>query len=226
RRFKDLILHTKIVLIMTGSLIIIGTVLIYIFENGNTLEGMGFFSRLWNSFFHSVTPRTAGFNTLAVDKMLPETQLLTIILMFIGAAPGSTGGGIKVTTFAILISAITAYLKSNEDVNMFKRKVARNTVRKAIAIFFAAFGLVLVTTFVLLLSGAGTLTECIFEAVSAFGTVGLSTGITPSLPLVGKLAITVTMFVGRVGPLALAVSLSPLAMKKPYSYPEGKISVG
>lgn len=226
RRFKDLMLHTKIVLVMTGSLILIGTVLIYVFENGNTLEGMGFFSRLWNSFFHSVTPRTAGFNTLDVSQMLPETQLLTIILMFIGAAPGSTAGGIKITTVAILISAIVSYLRSSDDVNMFKRKVAPNTVRKAFAVFFAALGLVFTTTFILLSSDAGTLLECIFESFSAFGTVGLSMGITPSLPLAGKIAITVTMFVGRVGPLALAISLSPRAMKKPYTYPEGRISVG
>jgi len=225
-RFRDMMLHSKVVIIMTVSLILLGTFLILIFENNNTLAGLGFFHKIDNAFFHSVTPRTAGFNTLPVDKMLPETQFLTTILMFIGAAPGSTGGGIKITTMAIVIFAIYSYLRSSDEVNMLKRKVAPSVVRKALAIFFVGITIVFLTTFVLLLSGAGSFKECIFEAVSAFGTVGLSTGITPSLPLAGKIAITFTMFIGRVGPLALAVSLTPLAIKKPYQYPEGKISVG
>jgi trk system potassium uptake protein TrkH len=226
KKFKDFMLHTKVVIIMTVILISAGTILLFIFEYGNTMDGMGFFARLYNSFFHAVTPRTAGFNTLPVDQMLPQSQFLTIILMFIGAAPGSTGGGIKITTFAIVVFAVISYMKNSEEVNMLKRQVNQSVVRKALAIFFMAITLVFVTTFVLLLSGAGTFKECIFEAVSAFGTVGLSTGITSSLPLAGKLMVTITMFVGRVGPLALAVSLSQLAAKKPYTYPEGKIAVG
>jgi len=226
RKFKNFMLHSKVVIIMTAILISVGTILLFIFEFGNTMEGMGFFQRLYNSFFHAVTPRTAGFNTLPVDQMLPQSQFLTMILMFIGAAPGSTGGGIKITTFAIVIFAIISFMKNTEEVNMLKRKVNPTVVRKALSILFVGLSLVFITTFVLLLSGAGTFKECIFEAVSAFGTVGLSTGITPSLPLVGKLMITITMFVGRVGPLALALSLTQLAAKKPYTYPEGKIAVG
>lgn len=226
RRFRDLILHSKVVLIMTGILIVAGTVLILVFEYDNTLAGMGFLKKLENAFFHSVTPRTAGFNTLPVDGFLPETQFITAILMFIGASPGSTAGGIKITTMAIIFFSIISFLRGSEEVNMLKRKVPQAVIRKAFAIFFVAMTIVFITTFVLLLSGAGTFKECIFEAVSAFGTVGLSTGITPSLSIVGKIAITLTMFIGRVGPLALAVSLSPLTVKKPYQYPEGKISVG
>ena len=226
RRFKDFMLHTKVVIIMTAILIVSGTVLFFVFEHSNTMDGMGFFQRLYNSFFHAVTPRTAGFNTLPIDEMLPQSQFLTMILMFIGAAPGSTGGGIKITTFTIVLFAIITYMKSSDEVNILKRKVNPVVVRKSLAIFFVALALVFFTTFVLLLSDAGTFKECIFEAVSAFGTVGLSTGITPSLPLAGKIMITITMFVGRVSPLALALSLSQLAPKKPYSYPEGKIAVG
>lgn len=226
RKFKDFMLHTKVVIIMTAILIISGTILFFIFEHSNTMEGMGFFQRLYNSFFHSVTPRTAGFNTLPVDELLPQSQFLTMILMFIGAAPGSTGGGIKITTFTIVLFAIITYMKSSDEVNILKRKVNPVVVRKSLSIFFVALALVFFTTFVLLLSDAGTFKECVFEAISAFGTVGLSTGITPSLPLAGKIMITITMFVGRVSPLALALSLSQLASKKPYSYPEGKIAVG
>lgn len=226
RKFKDFMLHTKVVVIMTSILIVGGTLLFFIFEFGNTMDGMGFFQRLYNSFFHAVTPRTAGFNTLPVDQMLPQSQFLTIILMFIGAAPGSTGGGIKITTFAIVLFTIIHYMKGTDEVNMLKRRVSPVVVRKSLTIFFVGLALVFTTTFVLLLSDAGSFVECIFESVSAFGTVGLSTGITPSLPLAGKIMITITMFVGRVSPLALALSLSQLAPKKPYSYPEGKIAVG
>ncbi|MFO7611270.1 MAG: TrkH family potassium uptake protein [Clostridia bacterium] len=226
KKFRDFMLHTKIVLIMTGILLVSGTILLFIFEYGNTLEGMGFIQKIGNSFFHAATPRTAGFNTLPVEGMRPQSQLLTMILMFIGAAPGSTAGGIKVTTFVIVFFSILTYMKGGEDVNLLKRRINPAIVRKALAIFFVSITLVFTTTFVLLFSNAGTFIECIFEAVSAFGTVGLSTGITPALPLAGKIAITITMFVGRVGPLALAVTLTTHVQKKPYSYPEGKIAVG
>lgn len=226
KRFKGLMLHSKVIIIMTGILIVTGTVFIMLFESNNVLEGMSFMKKLGNAFFHSVTPRTAGFNTLPVDSMLPETQALTIILMFIGAAPGSTAGGIKITTFAIIVFAIASYLGNNDEVNMFRRRISPVIVRRAFTVVFISTALVFTTTFILLLTNAGNFMECLFEAVSAFGTVGLSTGITPALPPAGKIAITITMFIGRVGPLALAVSLSPLKSKKIYTYPEGKISVG
>jgi len=226
RKFKDFMLHTKVIILMTGILIVSGTILLFIFEYNNTMIDMGIFQKIYNSFFHAVTPRTAGFNTLPVDQMLPQSRFLTIFLMFIGAAPGSTGGGIKITTFVIVFFTIISYLKNSDEINLMKRRVSPAIVRKSLSIFFVALSLVFITTFVLLLSNAGTLPQCIFEAVSAFGTVGLSTGITPSLPLAGKIMITITMFVGRVSPLALALSLSQLSPKKPYSYPEGKIAVG
>ncbi|MBN2851305.1 MAG: Trk family potassium uptake protein [Clostridia bacterium] len=227
RKFKEFMLHTKVVLIFSGILILTGTILFLLFEFNNTMEGMGFFQKLMNAFFHSVTPRTAGFNTLDVASMTSQSQLITIILMFIGAAPGSTAGGIKVTTFAIILFTVITYVRGINDVNMMKRKVSENIVKKSLSIVFMAFSLILLTTIVLLISEAGTLAECLFEAVSAFGTVGLSTGITPSLPFAGKIAIIITMFFGRVGPLAVALSLTQSkANKQLFTYPEGKISVG
>lgn len=226
RKFKDYMLHTKIVVLMTGILIVFGTILLFLFEYNNTMVDMSIFQRIYNSFFHAVTPRTAGFNTLPVDQMLPQSRLLTIFLMFIGAGSGSTAGGIKITTFVVVLVTIITYLRNNDEINLLKRRVSPLVVRKSLSIFFVALTLVFITTFVLLLSNAGTIQECIFEAVSAFGTVGLSTGITPTLPFAGKIMITITMFVGRVSPLALALSLSQLSTKKPYSYPEGRITVG
>ncbi len=227
RKFKEFMLHTKIVLIFSGVLILTGTILFLLFEFSNTLEGMPFMQKVLNALFHSITPRTAGFNTLPLNEMTSQSQLLTIILMFIGAAPGSTGGGIKVTTFAIILFTVITYIRGISDVNIMKRKVSQTVVKKALSIVFMGFSLILMTTFVLLLVNAGTFAECLFEATSAFGTVGLSTGITTSLPFIGKLMIIITMFFGRVGPLAIALTLTQnKGSKQLYTYPEGKISVG
>lgn len=227
RKFKEFMLHSKVVLIFSASLIIIGTLLFFVFEYSNTLEDMTFFTKLLNSFFHSVTPRTAGFNTLAIDQLTPQSQLSTVLLMFIGASPGSTGGGIKITTFAIVIFTVITYLRGRNDVNILKRKVSEMVVKKAFSIVFIAFSIVMITTLVLLLLNSGTLIECLFEATSAFGTVGLTTGITPTLPMLGKLMIIITMFCGRVGPLVIALSLTQnKGNKQLYTYPEGKVSVG
>ncbi len=227
RKFKEFMLHTKIVLIFSGVLILFGTIMFLLFEYTNTMEGMPFMQKVLNAFFHSVTPRTAGFNTLPLNEMTSQSQLLTIILMFIGAAPGSTGGGIKITTFAILLFTVITYIRGINDVNIMKRKVNETIVKKALSIVFMAFSLILLTTFVLLFVNAGTFSECLFEATSAFGTVGLSTGITTSLPFIGKLMIIITMFFGRVGPLAIALTLTQTRSNKQlYTYPEGKISVG
>jgi len=227
KKFREFSLHSKVVIIFTAILIFSATILFFLFEYSNTLEGMGFLQKVLNSFFQAVTPRTAGFNTIPLDSMTNQSQLVTIILMFIGAAPGSTGGGIKITTFAIILFTVVTYVRGINDVNMYQRKVSQTIVKKSLSIVFMAFSLIMTTTIILLISKAGTLAECLFEATSAFGTVGLSTGITPSLPIVGKFMIIVTMFFGRVGPLAIALSLSQIkGNKQLYTYPEGKISVG
>ncbi|MFO7637070.1 MAG: TrkH family potassium uptake protein [Clostridia bacterium] len=227
RRFRDFMLHTKIVLLTTLFLIVSGFVFIFILEFSNTLEGMGFMDKVLNAFFHATTPRTAGFNTLEVAKFQPGAQFVTKILMFIGGAPGSTAGGIKVTTFAIIVFTLVSYLRHSEDVNILKRKVSWSIVRKSISILFLGVTVVLFSTFVLLIAGEGSLSQVLFESISAFGTVGLSTGITPYLSAIGKIMIIITMFLGRVGPLAVAVTITFISGgKKLFSYPEGKISVG
>lgn len=159
--------------------------------------------------------------------MNSSSKLVTMLLMFIGAAPGSTGGGVKVTTFIILIFSVTAYIRGKEDINIIRRKVPENIVKKSFAIIGFALMLIFTTSFILMINGTGSFSECVFEAISAFGTVGLSTGITPSLNVFGKFIIIITMFIGRVGPISAALSIYSLKNGKiAYKYPEGKITVG
>lgn len=227
RRFRDYMLHTKVVLITTGALILGGVILLLALEWGNTLEGMDFPKKILNAFFHTVAPRTAGFNTLDVASLRPASQFLTLFLMFIGAAPGSTAGGIKITTFAIILATLLSYFRNRQDVHLLNRKVNWNVVRRALSILFVSLTLVFISTFVLLVAEEGTLSQVLFESVSAFGTVGLSTGITPGLSTLGKLMLVLTMFMGRLGPLTVALTITFAShAPKHFTYPEGKISVG
>lgn len=230
RKFAQFTLHTKIVLIVTFTLLVTGTLLVYLFEYNNpaTLKGLSPYSKILNSFFHSVSPRTAGFNTLPLQDMREPSKLLTIILMFIGAAPGSTGGGVKVTTFSVIILAVVSYIRGRKDINVFNRRISYNVLNRSLSIFIISLSLVLISTMVLLLNNDGNMMECLYESTSAFGTVGLTTGITPGLNLASKLQIIFTMFLGRVGPLSAALIFSSRQNSNciPYSFPEGKIGVG
>jgi trk system potassium uptake protein len=230
KRFSELMLHTRVVLLATAFLIVFGTILVFLLENNNsaTLGNMPFFTKLLNSFFHSVTPRTAGFNTLPIDRMTDSSKFLTLILMFIGAAPGSTGGGVKLTTISIVIYTVIAYIRGREEINMMGRRIPDHLLKKSLSIVTLSLALVIATTLVLLINNEGSFMETLFEATSAFGTVGLSTGITPGLNTISRLAIIVTMFLGRVGPVsaAIALALSHNRGRTLYKFPEGKITVG
>jgi trk system potassium uptake protein TrkH len=231
---KKLSVHANIVLITTVSLILGGAAFFYLFEMNHILKDAPVKTQILTSFFQSVTPRTAGFNTVNIAQLTNPTILVLIMLMFIGASPGSTGGGIKTTSFALLLLMIWNRLKGQEQVNVFNRTIPGEILTRTIAIIFAsAFLVVLVTSILLLLGGVGNLpplesrhffVEYLFETVSAFGTVGLSMGITPTLSSGQKLAIILTMFAGRVGPLTLAFSwYSP---KKGLTYAEESVMVG
>jgi trk system potassium uptake protein TrkH len=231
---KKLSVHANIVLITTASLILGGAAFFYLFEMNHILKDAPVKTQILTSFFQSVTPRTAGFNTVNIGQLTNPTILVLIMLMFIGASPGSTGGGIKTTSFALLLLMIWNRLKGQEQVNVFNRTIPGEILMRTIAIIFAsAFLVVLVTSILLLLGGVGNLpplesrhffVEYLFETVSAFGTVGLSMGITPTLSSGQKLAIILTMFAGRVGPLTLAFSwYSP---KKGLTYAEESVMVG
>ncbi|MDP1511547.1 TrkH family potassium uptake protein [Paenibacillus sp. CMAA1739] len=228
RKRKRLSLHTKVVLSMTAVLIVVGTLVIFVFEftNPKTLGSLDWGGKVLGSLFQSVTPRTAGANTLDIAGLRQATQFFIIILMFIGASPGSTGGGIKTTTFALLIGAVFSMLRGREDIVLFRYRLAQARIYKALTITLLGLLFVIGVTMILSATEDHHFLMILFETVSAFGTVGLSMGLTPDLTVVGKLVITLTMFAGRLGPLTLAYALGPKKGKELYRHPEGKIIIG
>jgi trk system potassium uptake protein TrkH len=232
---KKLSVHSKIVIITTSVLILSGAILFYVFERNHIIKDVPVQNKILASFFQSVTPRTAGFNTVDIGLLTNATILLMIVLMFIGASPGSTGGGVKTTSAALLVMMIWNRLKGNEEVNIFNRTVPREIMSRTISIIFASAFSVAIITSVLLIFGEGKLpqtesrhffVEYLFDTVSAFGTVGLSMGITPKLNDLQKYALILMMFVGRVGPLTLAFSLSRDTGKRGMTYAEEGVMVG
>jgi trk system potassium uptake protein TrkH len=234
-RQKHLSVHSKIVIYTTAILILSGALLFYFFERNHVIRDMPIHAQVLVSFFQSVTPRTAGFNTVDIGSLTNATILVTIILMFIGASPGSTGGGIKTTSATLLILLIWNRWKGYEEVNVFNRTIPKEQITKTISIIFAAAMSVFLITSILLLAGGADLpplksrhlfVEYLFETVSAFGTVGLSMGITPNMNDLQKLAIIIMMFAGRVGPLTLAFSLALRQFRKGITYAEETVMVG
>jgi len=223
---ERLSLQTKLVLTVTAALIIIGTGLVMVTEWNQGLYGLPLPSRIMASYFQSVTTRTAGFNTINIGHLTNACYFLMMILMFIGASPGSTGGGIKTSTFGIFLGSIWSMLRGRSAVEMFKRTVPRDTVNKALSVIILAFMLLSVFGFVLLLTQKGDPVDILFELVSAFGTVGLSAGITPNLTVLGKIVIIVTMFIGRIGPLTLALAIGQRRSSAAYEYPDEAVMIG
>jgi trk system potassium uptake protein TrkH len=232
---KRLSAHAKIVIITTAFLIVSGAILFYVFERNHIVKDVPVLNKILASFFQSVTPRTAGFNTVDIGALTNATILLLLILMFIGASPGSTGGGVKTSSAALLVLLLWNRLKGNEDVNIYNRTIPREIVGRAIAIIFASAFSVAIITSVLLIAGEGNLpplesrhyfVEYLFDTVSAFGTVGLSMGVTPKLNDLQKYALILMMFAGRVGPLTLAFSLSRVGGKRGITFAEEGVMVG
>ncbi len=230
KEFSAYRLHTKVVLIATAILLISGTALFLLFEHNNpgTFQAMSWPDKILNAFFQSVTSRSAGYNTFHIADMTDLSKFLTVILMFIGAASGSTGGGVKVTTISVIIFAIIATIKGSDDVNILRRRVPRHIVMKAFALSMLGLVSVSLTTGIIMFNQRINFLDSLFEAVSAFGTVGLSTGLTPDLGIISQLIIIALMFIGRVGLLTAAIALGVRHTnhKEPYRYPEGKITVG
>lgn len=228
---KSLLLHTKVVLIITAFLILFGTLFFFTFEHNNpaTTQNMSLFEKINASFFHSVVTRTAGFNSFQLDNMREVSKVATIILMFIGGAPGSTAGGIKVTTFGVIIFAVISQIKGLDDTIIFRKRVPHYIVNKSLAIIvLSLIWIISVTTITLAAEENKPFINMLYETTSAFGTVGLSIAPTPSLGTLSRLLIILTMFFGRVGPLSFAIALTLRSNKKSPSeiYPEGKIVVG
>ncbi len=217
RSWSRLSLHSKLVLSVTGILLIIGSISIIFMEWHNTLASLSLPGRFLAGFFQAVSARTAGFNTLPIGKMANETLFVLILLMFIGASPGSCGGGIKTSTFASLIVLGISRLRGHERPQIFHRTISPTSIAKAMSVVMISTVVIGIATMVIMMTelgetphpmSRGKFLELMFEVVSAFGTVGLSTGVTEGLSEAGKLILSFVMFVGRLGPLVIVLAVS------------------
>ncbi len=233
RAFHRMSLHSKLAISITVSLIVIGFVFFFFIEgfNPETLGPMGIKQKLLGSLFQSVTPRTAGFNTIIQANMTDASKFMTLILMFIGGSPGGTAGGIKTITFGILFLAVVSVVKAKEDVEAFHKRISWDLIKKALAVAIISLIVVISVTMVLSLTEVVktfSFVDIFFEAVSGFATVGLSLGVTPYLTVLGKLILIITMFIGRLGPVTMVVAVTLRSKKSnvDIKLPEEKIMVG
>ncbi|MBU0672578.1 MAG: TrkH family potassium uptake protein [Candidatus Margulisbacteria bacterium] len=225
RRMK-LRIQTKLVLRVSLLLIVIGTLLIFAFEKSRGFAGLRYDNQLLISLFQSITTRTAGFNTFDIAKLSSATLFMMIVFMFIGASPGSTGGGVKTTTVAVLWSTLASALRQEENVRVFKRSVPNEVVQKVIILFVVSILLVVGFAMLLLYIEQKPMRDVLFETVSAFGTVGLSTGLTPTLSKAGKLVVTLLMFIGRLGPLTIGYAFARKRKPAKVVYAEEHVMIG
>jgi trk system potassium uptake protein TrkH len=223
---ERLSVQTRLVLLLSLFLILFGAAGFFLFEKDGVLVGAGPREKFLLSLFQSVTTRTAGFNTVNTGLLKPFTLFMMSLFMFVGASPGSTGGGIKTTTFFVLLLSIITISRDQRFNTVFQRRIPYRVVNRSCAIVGCCLGLVIAGTLLLGLSEGFGFVPVFFETVSAFGTVGLSTGITPQLSDFGKIVIMVCMFSGRLGPLTLVVATRNVASTRLVTYPEEHIMVG
>lgn len=235
RRPVHLYLHTRVVLIGSVALWLLGAAMFLVFEYNASMAGMSSGDRVLASVFQSVSTRTAGFNTVDFSAMREPTLFFTMFLMLIGGAPGGCAGGIKVTTTVVILYAVYARVRGRDSVTMFRRTVPPALVRRAFTLLLLSLIFLTITVSVLLLTEEQHSVSDVrsdrfmllaFEAVSAFGTVGLSAGVTPGLSVAGKLMIIVCMIVGRLGPLAVVFAVFKPRSAPPYEYPEEELAIG
>ena len=214
-------------------LLVMGSVVFYIFEHNKTLENQSGFGTLVTTLFSSMTTRNAGFSTVDISTLSLPVLVFFLFLMFVGASSGSSGGGIRVSTFAIMVSSVVSTIKGKPHVELFKRTIDNELVLKAysIFVFFVVGNLIgifalLVTEYQAIEAGKIELLDIIFEHVSAASTVGLSTGITPELTEPGKFVLILAMFIGRVGTLTIAYLFGKQVMSRRYKYPSGHTMIG
>lgn len=219
--------NTRLVLWVSGILLLTGTAIFYFFEDDTLLKGQSLGHALITSFFQSVTARTAGFNTVDFGQIGLPMLTIFMFLMYVGASPGSTGGGIKTTTFAVLIKSAIDTLRGKKNVEFFKRTISFDNINKAYSLVLFSIALIFLSTFLLSIFEPKTdFVRLLFEEISAFATVGLSTGITAGLSVGGKIIIIISMLVGRVGPLTLALALSKKAIYTRYRYGRTNVMIG
>lgn len=228
--FNRLSLHTKLVLVISSALIAVGFVLFFLLEmnNPSTIGEYSLPHKILASLFQAVTPRTAGFNTIPLDQLTDGSKFITILLMFVGGSPAGTAGGVKTVTIGVLFFAVVSTVRSKEDTEVYGRRIPEDIIRRALAVIIISLGVVISVTIILSITESFDFMDTFFESVSAFATVGLTLGITSGLSTVGKLVIAVTMFIGRLGPMTMAVAIAiennrkKIAIKKP----EERVMVG
>ncbi|MGH3147853.1 MAG: TrkH family potassium uptake protein [Rubrobacter sp.] len=225
---RRLSVHSRVVLITSAILVAVGVFSVALFEwtNPDTLGGQSLNTKAAMSVFQGITPRTAGFSTVSYPEMREPTLLVQVVLMFVGTAPTSTGGGIKVTTIALVALIVVAQIRGQDRITLFWRTLPRQLVARALSVLALATLLVLVSTLALMVSDGLKLLPALFEVTSAFGTVGLSLDVTPNLSTFGKILISVIMFLGRVGPITCIVALAARQRTLRYKYPEEEIAIG
>jgi len=231
KRFKNLTLHSKLVLSITAVLSAGGFIAFFLLEYGNpgTLGVLGLKGKVLATLFQSVSLRTAGFNTIPLADMTNASKFLTMILMFIGGSPGSTAGGIKTTTVGVLIFSVWSLIKGKQDIEIFERRLNFNVVLRALSIVTIGFQVIVVGFIVLSVFENAAFIDVLFEVVSAFGTSGATLGVTPTLTIISKITLIMIMYFGRVGVLTIALALvakSHNISVKRYRYPEEKVMVG
>lgn len=228
KSFKKLSLHSKIMIVGTFVINLVAMFLIFVLEysNPNTLGSLhSLGDKLWASYFQAVSPRTAGFNTIDIAGLDESTIFLMLLLMFVGAGSASTGGGIKLTTFLIIVLGVFTFLKGKQDIVMAKRSISLSLLFRSLAISTIAIFFIFLAVFILNISEDAEFLPILFEVISAFGTVGLSMGFTASLTAIGKIVIIFMMFLGKLGPLTLAFSLARPEKAK-IKYPTEDILTG
>ncbi len=223
--FKRYMLHSKIVLIVTAFLIIAGALSFWILEDNHAFAGMSFKEKLLASLFQSVTPRTAGYATVDQATLSEGGLFLTMFLMLVGGSPGSTGGGIKTTTFFVMVYSLVVYFRGSESIGIFRRRIEDAAIKRAFNSTMAYISAAFIGTMIISSQGYSVDTA-LYEALSAIGTVGLTVGITPGLPTLSKLVISFLMYIGRVGSLAVLMAVAERKIKTKISNVEEKIILG
>lgn len=226
RKSAGLSINSKVVLIVTGLLTLTGTLVIYKLEHTNLLYPSPVRHQYLMAFFQSVTLRTAGFNTMAFDKMTSGTLMLMLGIMFIGGASGSTAGGIKVNTLGVVWAYIRSFRRGNTEILLYRHQIQKDTVLQAFTVIVFGLLSIFIAGSVLMITENAPPIDILFEVVSAFATVGLSTGITGNLTVIGKVGIILLMFLGRLGPLTLLTASSGKERQTRISYPEASIMIG
>jgi trk system potassium uptake protein TrkH len=223
---RRLSLHSKLVLVISSGLLLTGFFGYFVSEYYYTMSGLSLTEKIMSSWFQSVTTRTAGFNTIDTSNLSSASILLTYLLMFVGASPGSTGGGIKTTTFGVLILTVSSLLQGRKDLTVFNRKIAWSNFRESVSVITVSMFIIFTVIFLLLLTEPFQFHEVVFESISAFGTVGLSMGITAELSSIGKILITLLMYLGRIGPLTLIYAFAIRRHNRRIDFAEEKLAIG